>query len=205
MSKHVSEWLNAYHDGELHGSRLHAVETHLAECDLCQVELDSLEELSSLLHEVATPRFIAPERFASQVSLRLPHEQVSVSGKQVIEAGWWMIPVGILGAWVFFSTATVLSEILYQANRLGLLGSISGWLAFGPSSEISLSATLGQLGLLSGNSLNWAETTEIFTRLSLPQIGLQISIALLYLSWIAIWWARHTRHQQREHGQLLEG
>jgi hypothetical protein len=68
-----------------------------------------------------------------------------------------------------------------------------------------LSATLGQLGLLSGNSLNWAETTEIFTRLSLPQIGLQISIALLYLSWIAIWWARHTRHQHQERGQLLEG
>jgi hypothetical protein len=202
MSKHVSEWLSAYHDGELHGSRLHTVETHIVECDLCQAELGSLEDLSSLLHEVSTPRFTSPERFAAQVSLRLPHGRMSVSGKQVIEVGWWMIPVGILGAWVFFSTATVLSEILYQANRLGLLGSISGWLAFGPSSEISLSATLGQLGLLSGNSLNWAETTEIFTRMSLPQIGLQVSIALLYLSWIAIWWARH---QNREHGQLLEG
>jgi len=205
MSKHVSEWLNAYHDGELHGSRLHAVETHLAECELCRAELESLEDLSSLVHEVSTPRFTSPERFAAQVSLRLPHGQMSVSGKQVIEVGWWMIPVGILGAWVFFSTATVLSEILYQANRLGLLGSISGWLAFGPSSEISLSATLGQMGLLSGSSLNWAETTEIFTRMSLPQIGLQIAIALLYLSWIAIWWARHTRHQHREHGQLLAG
>ena len=30
MSKHVSEWLNAYHDGELHGSQLHQVEAHLA-------------------------------------------------------------------------------------------------------------------------------------------------------------------------------
>jgi hypothetical protein len=205
MSKHVSEWLNAYHDGELHGGRLQTVETHLAECELCQAELESLEDLSSLLHEVSTPRFIAPERFAAQVSLRLPHGPTSVSGKQVIEVGWWMIPVGILGTWVFFSTATVLSDLLYQANRLGLLSSLSGWLAFGPSSEISLSATLGQLGLLSGTSLNWAETTEIFTRLSLPQIGLQVSIALLYLSWIAIWWARHTRHQYREHGQLLEG
>jgi putative zinc finger protein len=202
MSKHVSEWLNAYHDGELHGGRLQTVETHLAECELCQAELESLEDLSSLLHEVSTPRFIAPERFAAQVSLRLPHGPTSVSGKQVIEVGWWMIPVGILGTWVFFSTATVLSDLLYQANRLGLLSSLSGWLAFGPSSEISLSATLGQLGLLSGTSLNWAETTEIFTRLSLPQIGLQVSIALLYLSWIAIWWARH---QRREHGQLLEG
>ena len=204
MSKHVSEWLHAYHDGELHGSRLHTVETHLAECDLCQAELESLEDLSSLLHEVSTPSFTSPERFAARVSLRLPHERTNVSSKHVIEAGWWMIPVGLLGAWVFFSTAMVLSEILYQANRLGLLGSIAGWLAFAPSSEISLSATLGQLGFLSGTSLNWAETTESFTRLSLPQIGLQISIALLYLSWIAIWWARHTRYQHREQGQLIE-
>ena len=33
-------------------------------------------------------------------------------------------------------------------------------------------------------------STETFTRTSLPQISLQVSIALLYLSWIAIWWAR---------------
>ncbi|MGE5644024.1 MAG: hypothetical protein ACM3Y8_13520, partial [Byssovorax cruenta] len=64
------------------------------------------------------------------------------------------------------------------------------------------SATLGQYGLLSGNTLNWAEATEVFTRTSLPQISLQASIALLYLSWIAIWWTRRTR---REHGPLLEG
>jgi hypothetical protein len=37
---------------------------------------------------------------------------------------------------------------------------------------------------------------------SLPEIIIQVSIALLYLSWMAIWWARHT-HQG--HGQLLEG
>ena len=49
---------------------------------------------------------------------------------------------------------------------------------------------------------DWAELTEAFTRNRLPQIVLQVAIALLYLSWIAIWWARQTR---REHGQLLEG
>jgi hypothetical protein len=39
----------------------------------------------------------------------------------------------------------------------------------------------------------------------LPQISLQISIALLYLSWIAIWWARHIRYQHQQHSQLIEG
>ena len=205
MSNHVTEWLNAYHDGELRGSRLHAVEAHLAECELCQAELGSLESLSSWIHEVPTPEFGSPERFAAQVNLRLPRKQTVVSGKQIIEIGWWMIPVGLLAVWIFIGTSFFVSEILSAANNLGLLRGISEWMAFGPSSDIYLSATLGQSGLLRGTSLNWAEATEAFTRMSLPLITLQASIALLYLSWIAIWWARHTRHQPQQHGQLIEG
>jgi hypothetical protein len=65
-----------------------------------------------------------------------------------------------------------------------------------------LSATLDQSGLLSGNGVSWAETIETLTRTSLPLISLQVSIALLYLGWIAVWWVRHTR---QEHSQLLGG
>ena len=201
MSEHVSEWLNAYHDGELRGSRFHHVEAHLAECELCQAELESLESLSGLLHEVPAPEFTLPERLAAQVNLRLPHRRAVISRKQIVEFAWWMIPVGILAAWVFLGTSVFISDLLSAANRLGLLRGISEWMAFGPSSDIYLSATLSQFGLLSGDSLNWAEATEAFTRMSLPQITLQVSIALLYLSWIAIWWARHTRQQ---HSQFLE-
>jgi len=82
------------------------------------------------------------------------------------------------------------------------LSGISEWLGSGPANAIYLSTTIGQMGLLSGNGLNWAEAAETFTRISLPQFILQVSIAVLYLCWIAIWWARHT-HQG--HGQLLEG
>jgi putative zinc finger protein len=202
MSEHVSEWLNAYHDDELRGSRLQHVEAHLAECELCQAELVSLKSLSSLLHKVSAPEFTLSERFAAQVNLRLPHKRAAVSRKQIIEFAWWMIPVGILAAWVFIGTSFFISDVLSTANRLGLLRGISEWMAFGPSSGIYLSATLSQFGLLSSNSLSWAESIESFTRMSLPQISLQISIALLYLSWIAIWWARHTRQQS---GQLIEG
>jgi predicted anti-sigma-YlaC factor YlaD len=202
MSQHVSEWLNAYYDGELRGSRLHHVEAHLAECELCQAELGSLESLSSLLHEVSAPEFTLPERLAAQVNLRLPHKRAAVSRKQIIEFAWWMIPVGILATWIFIGTSFFISDLLSTANSLGLLRGISEWMAFGPSSDIYLSATLSQFGLLSGNSLSWAESTEAFTRTSLPQITLQVSIALLYLSWMAIWWARHQRQQ---HSQLIEG
>jgi hypothetical protein len=202
MSKHVTEWLNAYLDGELHGGRFHQVETHLAECLACQAELQSIEKVSSLLREVPSPEFISPEKFVAQVNLRLPRQRATTTEKKILEVGWWMIPVGLLASWVFINTSFLVNDILSAANNLGLFTSISGWLVFGSSNEAYWSSTLGQFGVLSGNTLEFVASTEIFTRTSLPQIILQVSIALLYLSWIAIWWARHTR---REHGQLLEG
>jgi hypothetical protein len=202
MSNHVTEWLNAYFDGELNDRRLHQVEDHLAECEACQAELDSLYGLSELLHEVPAPEFTAVERFAAEVSLRIPRKQVVISGKQIIEFSWWTIPVGILASWIFISTAFILGDILSTASNWGLLSGISDWLGSGSPNDVYLSTTIGQMGLLSGSGLNWAEATETFTRISLPQIVIQVSIALLYLSWLAIWWARHTR---QEHGQLLEG
>ena len=205
MSKHVSEWLNAYLDGELHGSRLQQVEAHLAECQACQAELKSLEKLSGLLQEVPMPAFTSPEKFAAQVNLLLPHQHRTTSEKKILEVGWWMIPVGLLASWVFVNTSFLVNHILSAANHFGLLASVSGWLAFGPSNEAYWSSRLGQFGVLSGNALEFVASTEIFTRTSLPQIILQVSIALLYLSWIAIWWARHTHDARQPHGQLIEG
>jgi len=202
MSNHITEWLNAYLDGELHGSRLHHVEVHLAECPVCQAELGSLESLSGLLKEVPAPPFTSSERFAAQVNLRLPHQQTATPGKRILEVGWWMIPVGLLGAWILINTSFLVSDILSAANNLGFLVSVSDWLGFDLSNQAYWSTTLGQFGVLSGNSLNWAASTEAFARTSLLEITLQVSIALLYLSWIAIWWARQ---QRQGHGQLLEG
>lgn len=202
MSKHVTEWLNAYLYGELQGSRLHQVEAHLGECETCLAELESLERLSGLLQEVPAPEFTSPERFAAQVDLHLPHEQKTIYRRTLLEVGWWMIPVGLLATWVFMSTSFLMSDILSTASNFGLLTGISGWLRLDPSNQAYWSSTLGQFGILSGNSLDVVASTEIFTRISLPQIVLHVSIALLYLGWIAIWWARHRRQQ---YGQLLEG
>jgi hypothetical protein len=175
---------------------------HLAECELCQTELESLESLSDLLHEVRAPEMVSAERFAAQVNLRLPHARTVVSSRKITNVGWWMIPVGLLASWVFVSTAFILSDVLSVAGNLGLLSGLSAWIASGPANDVYLSTTIGQLGLLSGNGLNWAQSTETFTRMSLPQIIVQVSIALLYISWLAIWWVRHTRQGT---GQLLEG
>jgi putative zinc finger protein len=203
MSKHVTEWLNAYLDGELKDSQLRQVEAHLVECRACRDELESLARLSSLLHEVSAPEFTPSERFAAQVNLRLPQRRMPAPRNKVVEIGWWMTPVGLLGTWIFIGTTSLVSDLLSTANNLGLLTGLSSWLILGSANETYWSATLGQFGILSGNSLGWAATTEALTRTSLPLITIQVSIAFLYLSWMAIWWAR--RRRQQEHGQLLEG
>jgi predicted anti-sigma-YlaC factor YlaD len=203
MSDHVIEWLNAYHDGELHGHRLHQVETHLAECETCRMELDALQGLSLMLREAPEPDFITGERFISNVNLLLPQKRVASPERQLLEIGWWLIPVGLLAAWIFIGTSALLGNLLSTADAFGVLdGTTSAWIASPAETTAEVTSTLGQFGVLSGNGLQWAEMTESLTRSAWPQIVLQVSVALLYLAWFAIWWTRHT-HQAQD--QLLEG
>src|SRR5258706_7121802 len=193
MSNHVTEWLNAYLDGELKGNRLQQVAEHLTACEVCQAELDSLQSLSGLLQTVPTPEFASPERFATQVNLLLPQKRTTTPGNQLFEVGWWMIPVGLLAVWVFISTAALLGHAVSAAKNFGILDSTTASFINTPSETAEVTSTLGQFGMLDGNSLQWAETTENFTRGLFPQIVLQVSVALLYLTWFAIWWTRHAR------------
>jgi predicted anti-sigma-YlaC factor YlaD len=200
MSNHITEWLNAYLDGELKGRRLHQVEEHLAGCEACQTELKALQGLSALLQEVPAAEFTPLERFVSQVNLLLPQKRETTTRRKILEVGWWMVPVGLLTVWIFLSTTILVSDMVSVANNFGLLDNVNV-LASDTSNNAYWTSTLGQFGLLEGNSLQWAETTENISRNLIPQIVWQVSIALLYLTWIAIWWARRTR---QGNGQALE-
>jgi hypothetical protein len=202
MSNHVTEWLNAYFDGELKGRQLRQVEEHLAECEVCQAELESLGNISGLLHEVPLPDFPSPERFATQVNLLLPQKRTPTPQRRLFEVGWWMIPVGLLAVWVFISTAILLGDAVSVAKSFGLLDKTTASFISAPSETADVTSTLGQFGMLQGNSLQWAETIETITRSWFPQIVLYVAVALLYLAWLAVWWARHTRQMNQP---LLEG
>jgi len=201
MSDHVLELLGAYLDGELRNVRLRKVETHLHECQECMAEYQSLQALSTKLQEVPLPEFPSPERFAADVTLRLPRTQSKPFGKSALEFGWWLVPVGLVVAWIFVSTTLFVSNLLIGADELGFLDSASARLVSSSPNEAYWSGTLEQFGLLGDDSLGWAETAESFTRVSVSQIFWQVAIALLYLSWLAIWWARHTL---RGSGQSLD-
>ena len=201
MSDHILEQLGAYLDGELHGKCLQKVKMHLDECMPCQEEYESLTALSSTLQEAPLPDFLSPEDFAANVALRLPRKALIPMRKKAMEFGWWLAPIGLIAIWIFISTTNLVSGAITFANTLGILTETSAWLVSGSAPEAYWSAALGQFGFLSGNNLQWAEMAEAVTRATIPQIVWQVSIATLYLSWMAIWWARHT-HQGL--GQPLE-
>jgi len=201
MSDHVIDWLSAYLDGELKGGRLQRVEEHLSGCEACRDELEALRGLSALLQNVPPAEFPAHERFVSQVNLRLPPRPVRMTGRKVAEVGWWLIPIGLLAAWIFFSSVVLVSDMLTAANTVGLLDGAGSYLVSRPPENAVLTSVLGQVGLLEGDNLLWAESTESYTRNLLPQFIWQISIALLYLAWIAIGWARR---MHPGHAGLLE-
>ncbi|MBN1453744.1 MAG: zf-HC2 domain-containing protein [Anaerolineales bacterium] len=207
MSDHILELLDAFIDGELHGGQLHKVEAHLDECQSCLEEYYALQALSATLRDAPVPDFPSPERFAAEVALRLPRTPIKPVSKQALEFGWWLAPVGLIVAWIFASTTILVSNVVTAAGDFGLLDSASAWLVTGPSGA-NYSAFLGQFGLLAGTNLEWAEVIEAFTRTNVSQIFWQVSIALLYLSWLAIWWARHTRQGLRgafDNGNVPEG
>lgn len=193
MSEHMTDWLGAYMDGELKGARLRQVETHLRECAQCWSELESMRGLSALLHAAPSPQFTSPERFAAQVGLHLPRETPKPAKRNVMEIGWWLIPVCLLLLWTLANTSALVDTAITAASEYGVLNGAPAWLLDGPSREATWTATLAQFGLLNGQSLQWAASLESFSKNELPGIVWQASIALLYLSWIAIWWA----HQQR--------
>ena len=192
MSDHILELLGAYIDGELHSGQLRKVEAHLDECQACLEEYYALQALSETLHAAPLPDFPAAERFTADVALRLPRVPVKPMRAKALEVGWWLAPVGLIVAWIFVSTTILVSNVVTAAGEFGLLDRASAWLVAG-STGANYSAFIGQFGLLEGGSLEWFAISESFSRTFIVSIFWQVAIAMLYLSWFAIWWARHTR------------
>lgn len=193
MSEHITKWLNAYLDGELSGNLLHLVETHLVECQACRAEYQSLQQLSGILREAPLPEPISPARFASQVALRLPSRPGTPNRNKILEVGWWLVPISLMTAWIFIQTAFTISDWISTANSFGFANNLAGLFLSNSPESAQFTSALGEFGLLGGSSLEWAAWSESLTRTIFSQITWQVSIAMLYLSWMAIWWARHKR------------
>jgi hypothetical protein len=195
MIEHVTEWLSAYLDGELRGLRLRQVEVHLSECAACRSELIKLRNLSALLKDTAPGEIFMPtERFVTNLTLNLPRRLEVRQRRSATEIVWWLVPVAVLGAWIFTQTVLTVSTLVSTANLTGLFGNAAAWLQSGPQHAEWFSATLSLFGNnLSGNArtlLDVLDDLSIFRLSFTAQLAWQAGIGLLYWIWLAVWWSR---------------
>ena len=196
MLEHVNQWLGAYLDGELNGAMQRKVEAHLATCQACQAELEELRSLSKLLKAAAQEKSLAPDaRFSAQVALKLPRRQVLPLATSITRIGWWIIPAGILCAWVFLQAVLVVSSLALAAGQAGLLSGSLSWLANLNGQNLVTSAVSGlgdgRLGHTVSSLLVYVGNgTTLGWNLVVPVV-FQAALGLLFMSWLAAWWVRN--------------
>lgn len=196
MPEHVTEWLNAFLDGELHGPRLKQVQEHLAGCAICQADLEDLQKLSQMLHEAAPVRADRPsDRFIAELVLILPRREAGASSPRDI--GWWLVPAGAAASWALLQAGLTLGGLLSTAGAAGLLDGASGWFSSAPEHTEWFSAALGLFGgHLAGNGfaiLNVMDNLGVLGSNLTSQLAWQAGFALLYWAGLAIWWNRSNR------------
>jgi predicted anti-sigma-YlaC factor YlaD len=192
MIEHVTEWLNAYLDGELSGLRLRQVEGHLTQCAACRHELDELRGLSALLKETPPPaEFMPTERFAANLAMRLPRRPEAPRSPKAAGFVWWLAPAGTLVAWVLVQIFLGVSTLVSAAGQFGLLGNATAFLQGAPqhSEWFTLSQGLfgADLGETSRLTLQVLDQANVFGSDLLLQLALQALIALAYWAGLGAW------------------
>ncbi len=195
MDEHVTGWLGAYQDGELHGERLQRVRTHLLTCTICQDELDSLQRITVLLQEMPAAADILPvNRFVPQVLLRLPSRPQPLRNR-ILKTSWSLIPAIVLTALVFFQTVWIVNGLALLAGQTGLFGTTFAWLepvstqgAIAAGIASLFNAIPGQAGPVLIEVLNGGEWLN--NTILIP-LSIQVSLMLLFASWLASWFAHH--------------
>jgi len=193
MHEKMCTLLNAYLDGELRGQRLREMETHLASCAACRNELRELRLVSDLLQADTGPQVTSAEHFVSQLTLSLPRRTLGDQPSKPGTLTWWLIPVGLLGAWFFVQTVFTLTDLVSAANMTGLLGHAASWLSGGWQESIWFStATSLFVGQATGTqpTLSLLNNVSIFAANLLGGFFWQAVIVLLYWTWLFFWWQR---------------
>lgn len=192
-NKHVTPWLGAYLDGEVSSALREQIETHLEGCLACQEELDSLEQLSSLLHSSPLPaQPTSDAAFARQVLERIS-QPVPPLWQRALRLSWNFAPLFLFAVWTFFQAVSLVSALLLSG--LPWIPGAQAVQALLPGSDGMGSWLLG--GLLSLVNLEFREAAPLVSWLEpvgvqvLLNLALLAVLAVLFLSWLASWWAYH--------------
>ncbi|HUF39210.1 MAG TPA: zf-HC2 domain-containing protein [Anaerolineales bacterium] len=193
MTDHITQWLEAYHDGELRGARRRRVEDHLAVCAPCRAELEEIRSLSGLL-AAAFPEeeFLTADRFAANLALSLPRRPAGPEPRRGFRIAWWLAPAGLLAALVFVDITFSIGTAIAFAADTGLFGGSLEWLQGAPpqmnwfASAVRLFGDrLGTPGVGALAFLN--DLNVLITQMARP-LMLQALLAFAYLGWLLVWW-----------------
>jgi hypothetical protein len=209
MANHVTEWLGAYHDGELRGARLRQIEGHLAECATCQAELDGIQNLSALLQDTAiNSDFLLTERFVADLALSMPRQSEQPQPRKALKIGWWLIPVSLLGIWLFINITLSLSSVVTLAADTGLLGGNLAWLQGNPLQMKWIATVMNlfgnQLGALGRETLSALNDANLFIVQLAGRLIPQAILAVSYLGWLLSWWLRHQPQPSQSVGSFSQ-
>lgn len=176
---HITEWLQAYYDGELNDRRAERVAAHLATCAACREELEALASLSDLLQAAPPAADLMPgERFVAQVGLQMARRPTRPLPERALLTGWMLAPALLLALWAIVRAGGLVADTVLILLSLGIGTEVLGPLAANPS-------------------LPWAEVLP-----EIPGVGLNLQLSLLLLlslttwSWLTSWWARSRNHQR---------
>ena len=183
MHNQLFPLLNAYLDGELHGTRLRDMERHLDSCAICQRELDDLRLVSDLVRAAPTPAFTSADRFAANLALILPRRPQQRQPSSAPSRAWWLVPVGLLGLWFFLQTVSALTNVVYAAEASGLLGQIAPSLSVGQTQTAWFAATSNLFGVQMNagqqSTLSLLNQFSIFGAGWLQSLAWQMGLVLL--------------------------
>ena len=118
MSRHLLEWLPAYHDGELGQECSRLVEAHLKDCESCRTELKALETLSSHLKAERAPEFTPAARFTARVQMSLPRADAVLSPKKSSSTPAWAVGTALIlvFSWAFLQAALMVAAVILNAE-----------------------------------------------------------------------------------------
>lgn len=198
MNEHITQLLEAYHDGELRGAQLERVEAHLKSCTECRETLARLDTLSVLLAESPAAAGLKPAyQFEAEVRMRIPTRPELTRWGKAMRAIWLLAPAALLGALAFLRTTSLVGWLvtaglwLAPDSMLANLFAVPGWTV--PQSPLAPEVeTIGRALVCWLTGICLPGVSGIGGLLTL------LAVSMLYLSWLATWAARRRHHQKLE-------